>query len=154
MPSTATTSSGQNHVKLRKPTPVAPINTAAASSSVRSRYRCAVSPKASVNAAEPSSVPVTIAPTWTGENPSAVRYCASSTLTNPSAKPRIARPVRMRLTSPVARTVAPYPAPRERTVRAARATATSCPRPRARDLARILIKSEFVGLGPTNSLLM
>src|SRR4051812_17215995 len=64
----------------------------AASSNPRSGKRCDVRPNPRVNAAEPSKVPVTIAPTSTGENPRPVRYWASSTLTNPSAKPRIVRP--------------------------------------------------------------
>ena len=42
------------------------------------------------------SVPVTIAPTSTGEKPRLTRYWASRTLTKPSTKPRTARPVRMR----------------------------------------------------------
>jgi hypothetical protein len=40
-----------------------------------------------------------MAPTWTGEKPRPTRYCASSTLTNPSARPRIARPQTNRETS-------------------------------------------------------
>ncbi len=61
VPSTATTSNGQNHVKVMKPRPVAAMSALAATSSVRSWYRCAVRPNVSVRAAEPSSVPVTIA---------------------------------------------------------------------------------------------
>ena len=99
VPTTATTSSGQNVVNPANPRPVPTMTTVAAISSDRSSMRCAVMPKASVRAAEPSSVPVTIAPTSTGENPRWVRYSARSTLTKPSAKPRIARAVTTRLTS-------------------------------------------------------
>ena len=62
MPTTATIRSGQNQVTVANPIPVSVINTAAASSSARSANRCDVSPKPSVSAAEPSRVPVTIAP--------------------------------------------------------------------------------------------
>ena len=117
--------SGQNQMTAANPRPVATMIPVAASSSVRSEVRCAVRPKARVMAAEPTSVPVTMAPTWTGVKPSPVRYCASSTLTNPSAKPRMARPHTMRVTSRGAesgrmrrmglRSVAPMPAPGDRT---------------------------------------
>ena len=81
---------------------VAVIRTHAASKSVRSSHRCATSPVPSVSAAEPSRVPVTIAPTCSGENPSSVRYTASTTDTNPSANPRNARATITRGTSTVA----------------------------------------------------
>jgi hypothetical protein len=73
VPTTATTSSGQNVVKPANPRPVPTITTVAAMSSVRSSMRCAVIPKAMVSAAEPRRVPVTIAPTSTGEKPRWVR---------------------------------------------------------------------------------
>jgi len=93
------TINGQNQTTDANPSPVATMIPVAASSKVRSEVRCAVSPKASVIAAEPMSVPVTTAPTCTGEKPSPVRYWASSTLTKPSAKPRMPRPHTMRVTS-------------------------------------------------------
>ena len=52
-----------------KPIPVAVMSTHAASRSVRSSHRWATSPVPRVSAAEPSSVPVTIAPTCSGEKP-------------------------------------------------------------------------------------
>ena len=99
VPTTAMRSSGTNHVTPANPSPVAAIMIPAARRSVRSACRWARRPKPSVSTAEPTSVPVTIAPTWTGEKPIPVRYWASRTLTKPSAKPRAARTRRTRRVS-------------------------------------------------------
>ena len=99
VPTTATTNNGQNQMMLAKPSPVATIIAVAARRSVRNGNRWPVKPKPRVSTADPISVPVTIAPTSTGEKPSPVRYCASRTLTKPSAKPRIVRPATIRRTS-------------------------------------------------------
>ena len=87
VPTTATANSGQNQVSWRSRARSRASSRVATSRSVRSVKRWLVSPNASVSTAEPISVPVTIAPTSTGEKPSPMRYCASSTLTKPSAKP-------------------------------------------------------------------
>ncbi len=73
VPTTAMTKSGQNAVTPAKPSPVANISAHAPSSSRRRLHRPPHSPTTSVSAAEPSIVPVTIAPTASGVKPSEVK---------------------------------------------------------------------------------
>ena len=91
VPSTATTSSGQNDVSPAKPIPVANMSADAPSSTRRRVRRWPARPSAIVRAAEPRRVPATIAPTSNGVKPRRMRYPASRTLTRPSVNPRSAR---------------------------------------------------------------
>ena len=73
VPAIAIRNSGQNAVTPAKPTPVANIN---AETAIRTRLRlmrCPASPEARVSAADPSSVPVMIAPICNGEKPRSER---------------------------------------------------------------------------------
>ena len=73
VPTTAMSRSGQNAVTRAKPMPVANISAREAISNRRRFKRPPDSPTASVSAADPSIVPVTMAPTARGDKPSDVR---------------------------------------------------------------------------------
>ena len=73
MPTTATRSSAQNHVKAAKPSPVEIISTDTRRSSARAGQVVAAEPTIRVSSAEPRSVPVTIVPICTPLNPSSTR---------------------------------------------------------------------------------
>ncbi len=73
VPTIATASSGQKLVVIQNPIPVAIISTQAANSTRLRPSLSVASPTHSVSAAEPSSVPKTIAPTRSGSKPIAVR---------------------------------------------------------------------------------
>ena len=73
VPTTATRNSGQKLAVAANPIPVSNISAHAASSTLRRPSRSVASPTHSVSAAEPSSVPNTIAPTRIGLKPIAVR---------------------------------------------------------------------------------
>src|SRR5262249_4910357 len=95
VPRIATSRSGQNVWNHANPMPVASMSPDAASSTRRGSTRCATSPTSIVSTADPTSVPVTIAPISNDEKPSRTRCAASSTLTMPSANPRRPRVRRM-----------------------------------------------------------
>ena len=69
VPTTATMNSGQKEWATANPIPVANISTAAALSKRSGCSPCGTSPTASVKAADPNKVPVTIAPTAIAEKP-------------------------------------------------------------------------------------
>jgi len=73
VPTTATTNSGQKLTVTANPIPVSSISAHAASSTRRRPRRSVARPTHNVSAADPSSVPNTIAPTRSGLNPIAVR---------------------------------------------------------------------------------
>ena len=73
VPATAMTRSGQNCVTPKKPAPVASMSREAPIRMRLRERRWLKRPMASVSAAEPTSVPVTMAPIRKGEKPSALR---------------------------------------------------------------------------------
>ena len=95
----AITINGQNQTVEAKPTPVIAIIPAAANKRALKLIALPRRPNSSVMPADPSKVPVTMAPMATGLNPRSLRYCASRTLTKPSAKPRRVRPAMIRVAS-------------------------------------------------------